>query len=325
MKKVVLALCAFALSLNAAAQESSSVFNLLKVPVSAHAAALGGNNVSLIEDDPTLTFANPALLASVSDKTLNLNFMTYMKGSNMGSASFVKTLGDRHTLGLHAQYMDYGTLDETNEEGDVTGTFSAQDIVVGGQYSYQLTERWVGGATLNFLYSKYAEYSSFALGVDVGLNYFDEDRDFSFGLAMRNVGAQIKRFDESTEHLPFTLEAGVTKGVANAPIRLSLTLIDLTRWSSHYYYNPDNKKDGVGRKIVNHLVFGAEVLPTSYLYIGAGYNPRRAREMKAADKSHGAGWSFGGGVQLTRLKFGVAYGKYHQAASSLLFNLSYKL
>ena len=54
------------------AQESNSVFNFLEMPVSAHSTALGGRNISLIEDDASLVFSNPALLSSVSDKTLNL-------------------------------------------------------------------------------------------------------------------------------------------------------------------------------------------------------------------------------------------------------------
>ena len=58
------------------AQESNSVFNFLRLPVSAHSTALGGSNISLIEDDASLIFDNPALLTSVSDKTLNLDFMT---------------------------------------------------------------------------------------------------------------------------------------------------------------------------------------------------------------------------------------------------------
>ena len=43
------------------------------------------------------------------------------------------------------------------------------------------------------------------------------------------------------------------------------------------------------------------------------------------ESSHGAGLSFGGGVQLERFKFQVAYGKYHVSTSSLNFNLSYQL
>ena len=42
------------------AQESQTVYNFLRLPVSSHAAALGGENVSLIEDDVTLMHHNPA-------------------------------------------------------------------------------------------------------------------------------------------------------------------------------------------------------------------------------------------------------------------------
>ena len=36
------------------AQESQTTYNFLRLPVSAHAAALGGDNISLIEDDASL-------------------------------------------------------------------------------------------------------------------------------------------------------------------------------------------------------------------------------------------------------------------------------
>ena len=51
--------------------------------------------------------------------------------------------------------------------------------------------------------------------------------------------------------------------------------------------------------------------------------------MKISDteysSSHGAGLSFGGGLQLERFKFQVAYGKYHVSSSSLIFNATYIL
>ncbi len=65
--------------------------------------------------------------------------------------------------------------------------------------------------------------------------------------------------------------------------------------------------------------------------MGAGYNFRRANEMKISsssedeESSHGAGFSFGGGINLERFHLNVAYGKYHVSSSSLLLNVSYKL
>ena len=65
------------------------MYSFLRLPVSAHVAAVGGDNISLTDDDPTVIFHNPALISNVSDKSINLNFMTYMQGSVTASASFV--------------------------------------------------------------------------------------------------------------------------------------------------------------------------------------------------------------------------------------------
>ena len=97
MKTFRLVILSFVMLLcqSARGQESTSVFNFLNLPTSAHTTALGGRNISLIEDDASLIFQNPALLASVSDNSLNLNFMTYMRGSKTGSASFSRIAGER--------------------------------------------------------------------------------------------------------------------------------------------------------------------------------------------------------------------------------------
>ena len=127
MRKFIFALYAL-LATAAAAQETNSVFNFLEMPVSAHATALGGRNISLISDDASLVFANPALLSSVTDKTLNLNYMTYLQGCNVGSAAFVKVLGERSTMGVTAQYAHYGSMDETTADNVTVGSFSAMPI-----------------------------------------------------------------------------------------------------------------------------------------------------------------------------------------------------
>ncbi|MDE7377381.1 MAG: type IX secretion system protein PorQ [Paraprevotella sp.] len=306
------------------AQESSSVFNFLKLPTSSHAAALGGHNISIIEDDAALTFHNPALLSSVSDKTLNFNFMNYMQGSNAGSASFIKTARERSTWGIGAQFAHYGSMKETTAANEILGTFSAIDMAVNGLYSYNFNDRWAGGVTAKMVYSKYGEYSSFAMAVDLGLNYYNEEQDFSVSVVSSNLGGQIKALGEIREHLPFDLQAGFSIGMAHAPVRVSLTMTDITRWRSDYYYNPE-KESSFGKILLNHFVVGVDLLPTDYLYISAGFNIRRANEMKAAGSSHGAGLTVGTGVQLSRFKLGLAYGKYHVSAHSILFNLSYSL
>ena len=107
MKQVILTLISLCTASATVAQESQEVYTFLRLPVSVHAAALGGDNISISDDDASLVFHNPALISNVSDRTLNLNYMTYMEGVKTASAAFLKGWGARATWAVCAQYMDY--------------------------------------------------------------------------------------------------------------------------------------------------------------------------------------------------------------------------
>ncbi len=306
----------------ASCQESSSVFNFLNLPYSAHATGLGGHNISIIEDDITLAVQNPSLLSSVSSKTVGFNFLTYMKGSKAGSVGYAQAVGERGTWGAGAQFVGYGAMDETLATGEVIGKMHAQDICVNGTYAYLLGDKWSGGVTGKVIYSHYGEFTSCALAVDLGVNYFLADKEFSLSAVARNIGGQVKAFGDHHERLPFDLEAGFTKELGHAPISISVTLIDLTRWSKDYFYSTTGKVSG-GRVLTNHFNLGVDIKPTKYLYVSAAYNFRRAYEMKAAGSSHAAGLSFGAGVHLKRFSAGLGYAKYHVGAPTLSFNVAY--
>ena len=299
---------------NVLAQESQEVYSFLHLPVSAHVAALGGDNITLTDGDATVIFHNPALISNVADKTLNLNLMTYMEGATTASASFVKTYQERATWGVSAQYMNYGTMKETTAENIQMGDFSAKDIALAGSLAYLLSDRISGGITARFISSHIAGYSSAAVAVDLGLNYYDPDHEWSLSAVAKNLGGQVKAYDEDFERIPLDLQLGVTKRLVGSPLRLSATLSRLNNWDQGF---------------IKHLAVGADLLLGEQFYVAAGYNFRRASEMKISDNegdsNHGAGFSIGGGLQLERFKLHVAYGKYHVSASSLLINVSYAL
>ena len=206
--------------------------------------------------------------------------------------------------------------------GEIVGEFKPLDFYLAGQYSHILSERWAGGVTAKFIYSHYGPYTSCALATDLGLNYYDEESDFSFSIAARNLGGQVKKFGNRHDRLPADLEIGISKSLGHAPVRISLTMVDLTRWTSKDYFTTGDRVKG-GSIFMNHFVLGAEYLIGEKFYIAMGYNFRRAYEMTAAGSSHAAGLSFGGGVNLKRLKFGIAYAKYHVSAPSLSFTIAY--
>lgn len=300
----------------------TSVFDFLHLPTSSHAMALGGKNISLIEDDASLIFQNPALMSSVSDKTLNFNFLTYMQGSKAGSISFVGAQGDRGSWGAMAQFVGYGSIRETDEMGNITGTTGALDMSLAGGYSYMLSDRWVGGVHGKFLYSNYADYSSIALAVDLGLNYFNDENDLSFSVVAANLGGQVSAFGETAESLPMDLQLGLSKGLGRLPLRIHLMFYDMFHWSKAYYA-PDGNVKGF-QLFANHLNLGADLtLWQGRMWIGLGYNFRRGFEMKAAGSSHAAGLTVGAGINIKKIKVGMAYGNYHTGAPTLSFTVAY--
>ena len=322
MQRLLPLLAAFCLSLASRGQESGSVFNFLNLPVSSHSTALGGKNISLIEDDISLAMQNPALLSGVSDKTVGFSFMTYMQGTNAGAAGYSQQVGSYGNWGVQAQFVGYGSTTETLLSGEEVGTFKPLDLCLAGQYSHLLGDRWAGGVTAKFIYSHYGAFTSCALAADLGINYYNEESDLSLSLAARNLGGQVKSFGNERDRLPADLELGFSKSLGHAPVRISVTMVDLTRWTSDDYFTTGNKLKS-GSIFINHFVLGAEWLINDKFYVGMGYNFRRGYEMTAAGSSHAAGLSFGGGANLKRFKFGLAYAKYHVSAPTLAFTIAY--
>lgn len=316
MKKLIFFAFLAAFATKMVAQDAQTGYSFLRLPVSAHAAALGGDNITIIEDDASLMFHNPSLLGSVTDKTINLNFMNYMQGANTASASFTKVMGSKATLGIMGQFMNYGNMKQVDENNVQTGEFSAKDIVVAGALSYQLGKNIVGGITARFINSYIGDYSSIAMAVDLGANYYDPEHEWSISAVVKNLGGELDAYDKEYTKLPIDLQLGVSKRLVGSPLRLSATLVDLNH---------------TGYKFLNHLVAGADIILSPQFYVAAGYSFRRADEMKIVaageekGSSHGAGLSLGGGVQLERFKLNVAYGKYHVSSNSLIINASFAL
>ena len=314
MKKVVFAILISLFVLVVRAQDSQTAFNFLRLPASAHVAALGGDNITLVEDDASLVFHNPSLINNVTDRTLNLNMMTYMQGSVTASAAYVKAAGERGTWALQGRFINYGEMKEMTANQEQTGTFGARDIALGGTFAYGLTEHLSGGVTAKFVASYIGHYNSLAAAVDLGLNYYDAETEWSVSAVARNLGGQVKAYEDDFERMPLDLQIGVSKRLIGSPLRFSATLVRLNDWQY-----------GIGK----HLALGADLILSPQFYLAAGYNTLRATEMKISsgdgESAHGAALSLGGGLQLERLKLHVAYARYHVSSPSFIVNFSYTL
>lgn len=315
--------------LRLSAQDGSTTYSFLDIPESAQAMALGGANISMIDDDISLMGQNPALLGPEIEAKIGLSYMHYMGSANFAGARYGMSAGERGAWGLGIRYLNYGSVTSTTEDGTPGDIFSPQDLVIGATYSHDFTDRLRGGITLNMMYSHYEIYEAFAMGADVGLNYYDGDRDLSLSLVLRNMGGQIKRFHDNFDRLPFDIQLGYTQGLGSGPFSLSITAWHLNKWKLPYYTHKDDNgtetselKSGFVSNLFRHLIFGLKFAPSDNFWIAAAYNHKTRTDMSTYQRNFLSGISLGLGLQVKAFGISAAYGMPHKKASQILLNLS---
>ena len=322
--KLIAIVCSIPLFIHA--QEGDDGYAILRFPTSSRVGALGGYSVSLVEADPSLVFHNPALMGGEMDGRLNVNFMNYIADVKTGSAVFTKAFRERSTWGVGATYIHYGSMKETTVSNEQLGTFSVHDIGLHGFYSYDLSEKWRGGLSLKALYSTIAEYYSFGLAVDAGLSYYHSEKNLSVGIALKNVGAQLKSYYEERQHIPWDLQIGVTKRISHAPVRFSVTAMYLNQWKFKYLDRTSAaKEDKFLETALKHLVFGIEFLPTDNLWLGVGLNPKTRMDMTLPSGNGLGGFTIGGGIKVSRFDVGASVARYHPSATSIMVSITMAL
>ena len=315
-------------SLLVSAQSGDEVFSYLRLPTSTHANALGGNTVALVERDPSLIFHNPGLLGPEMDGMINLNYMNYISDVNVGSAVFTKAHGERAAWGVGATFISYGSIVEYLPENVSTGSsLSAKDISLNAFYARDLNQRWRGGLSLKFLYSGLADYTSIGLLVDAGLSYYNSDKGFSFGVALKNVGAQLKAYEDDRQKVPWDIQMGITQKMSHAPIRLSLTAQYLNTWDFDYVDDTDEDYEGDSfmKKLLKHFIIGVDFIPSENFWVGVGFNPKANMDLKLEGGGSFSGFSAGAGVRIKMFDVGFSLAKYHPSAMSLMITVSMTL
>jgi hypothetical protein len=302
-------------------QEGKSTFNFLTIPNSVRASALGGTNVSIIDNDLSLIYQNPGFLGQEMDMTVSASYLSYIADIAMGNITFAKAIGERSSFGIGLLYSNYGKMKEADKE-QVIGDLHASDICANLFFSRDLTEKIRGGVAAKVIYSNYANNTAIGLGVDLGLSYYDPDKNLSIGLTGKNLGRQVKAYEEELANLPWDIQLGFSQKLSHAPIRYSITGVYLNEWK---FYNLQGEKDSFLKTLGKHLVFGVDFLLSDNLWVAVGYNVKRASDFSLVDSNKMAGFTVGAGLKIKAFSFGCSVGQYHPSATSFMINLSTSL
>ena len=299
---------------------------VLELPVGAKQAALGTYNITSPSQDVQMVFANPALLSEEMVGNASFNFGKYLGDIRQNTLGYAFNTPKYGRWALGVSYLNYGDFTETDASGNQTGKFSASDYVIQATHA-RTTGAFTMGGTLKFNGSSLAEQKASALAVDLGTVFKHPEQDFQIGLAIKNVGFQLKSFGDKKEPIPFDAQLGMSYKLEHMPLRFSVTAHHLNKFDIVYLDTAQSKtqnadgqaeaeKKSTADKIARHFVFGGEFLLSKNLHFRVGYNHLRRRELRLEDRSGGAGFSLGGAIQVKAFQFAFTKAFYHVAGST---------
>ena len=316
----------------------SAVYSFLDVPASARVAALGGTFISVKDDDINNAMQNPALLNPSMQKHLSFSGVSYFDKVKFGDAAYAFKLKDWGTFLTAMHYAHYGDFTETNESGEVLGTFQASDMALLIGYSKQLNKRFSIGSTLKVIYSDFYLYNSFGLAADIGGTYYDSANQVTVSVVGRNIGAQLDGYvNGNSEPLPIEIQAAISKRLAHVPFRFNLTARHLENFDITYIdpedpanFDPITGDQNIqeisfGEKLARHFIVGGELLFSQHFHLRVAYNFQRRREMLVETAKQTVGFSWGFGMRISKFQIGYGRASYHVYGGSNHFTITTNL
>ncbi len=210
-----------------------SIYPILQLSPSARVAALSGHLVSIQDsDDVVLAQMNPAIPYSSDHHQVAFNHSFYYAGSSYSNISTGYYLAKENVFIHHSLgYLDHGELQGADEFGNKTTTFKSSELVFTTGATKKLFDRLNIGVSLKYIFSQIETYNSSGLGIDLGTLYTFKSERQSLGFAIRNLGTQIKTYNETRETFPLDVQLGLTHRLEHVPFIFTFTAHHLQIWN----------------------------------------------------------------------------------------------
>lgn len=276
-----------------ASAQGYAVFDFLRIPMNARAAALG-NSFLTVRNDPAVIFMNPGGLSTLEATSASIGFLKYVQDFNAGYAAYGQQLPNIGWIGAGVTYINYGTFEGYDKFANPTGTFGAGDLAVSVGYGNR-HENLHYGAAIKFIYSSIASFNSTGLAVDAGVDYVFPKEELVLGLSVLSLGAQLSPYGETTEDLPFEVKIGVSKKLEHLPLTLMLN-----------FHKLNETRDNVFDRLSSFSI-GGEILFSEAFRGRLGYNNEMRRELKIGESARLAGFSAGFGLDISSYTLDYAF------------------
>jgi len=197
--------------------------NFLKIGLGAKASAMG-DAFTALADDGSCLYWNPAGLVQLKDKQLLVSYNSWFAGIRRGYISFTLPLSKGESAGVGTNYLDMGTLEGRDEEGNPTGNFGASDIHIFAGYADKFKSiSW--GITAGWLEDKIEKDTKTTFIGNIGLMYPLSER-FTLGVVAQNIGSKL-----GSDPLPLTFKVG-----AASKSKILTFALDITKSQDNEIY-----------------------------------------------------------------------------------------
>lgn len=315
------------------------IYNFLNLSYSSRLMGLGGNLISVYDNDPSLMLTNPSYISDRHHNQLSLNFTDYFTSSNAMSASYSHTFKKAGSFAFGVYALTYGSFRGADENGIETGKFTAGDYALVLGWGRELSNHFAVGANFKTIFSHYDAYYSAGLAVDLAGSYFDTANNLSLTLLVKNIGTPVKSYAPGNfENLPFDIQFAFSQRLKHVPIRYHISLHSLYRWNMNYYGrdNPFLNTDAITGELqypskvaqfadnfFRHFVFGLEIEPIKYFSIQLAYNHNIHQEMRVISRKSLAGFSYGIKLNIKGIRVGFSRLHYAVGATPNCFDLAF--
>lgn len=279
-------------------------FSFLRMEPSARSAALGGSFSAIYGEDINAMFYNPSLLNESMHRGLSVSFLNHVSDVRAGFIAYGLHTDRIGTLGFGLRFLNWGELTEADASGNELGSFSANDVAFTVGISRIYTDQVYFGANIHSIISSVDAFRASALAVDFGIMYHSYDESFAFSASVNNLGVTLSSLGATDDELPLDFRVGVTKRLAHLPL-----LISVTGYNLHDY---ESAVEGASTfsEIMEHVALGGEFQFSEGFNLRFGYNHRRHETLKVKSRLDFAGFGFGVGLKISRIRFDYGFNSW---------------
>ncbi len=192
------------IALRAADGDGGQPGAFFRIPIGARPTAMGGAYLAISNDGAAPLF-NPAGVVSLKKKLFATSYRAMDLDRSLGYITLLVPTREESTIGINWHYFGAGEITLRNSDGREIGrevSFNNHDISI--LFAKRFEEYLSLGLRAGYLYSTFAEMSTFSVGVDVGAmiylsGFYNRERrdeafmrDVQIGLTVKNLAATYR-------------------------------------------------------------------------------------------------------------------------------------